>query len=43
VVDVNEIITKNNITDLCTLKILHGIAIFKNMKMNSFTSKIYFF
>jgi hypothetical protein len=40
VVDVDEIIAKNNITDLCTLKILHDIAISKNMKMNSYAPKV---
>jgi hypothetical protein len=40
VVDVDEIITRNNIIDLCTLEILHDIVISKNMKMNSFTPKI---
>jgi hypothetical protein len=29
VVDVDEIIVRNNITDLCTLEILHNIAIKK--------------
>jgi hypothetical protein len=42
VVDVNEIVARNNITDLCTLEILHDIAISKNMKMNSFASKVKF-
>jgi hypothetical protein len=40
VVDVDEIVVRNNITDLCTLEILHDIAISKNMKMNSFAPKI---
>jgi hypothetical protein len=40
VVDVNEIIARNNTTNLCTLEILHDIAISKNMKMNSFAPKI---
>jgi hypothetical protein len=43
VIDVDEIIAKNNITDLCTLEILHGIAISKNMKIDSFAPKVYFF
>jgi hypothetical protein len=42
VVDVDEIVARNNITDLCTLEILHDIAISKNMKMNSFASKVQF-
>jgi hypothetical protein len=33
VVDVDEIIARNNITDLCTLEIPHDIAISKNMKI----------
>jgi hypothetical protein len=40
VVDVDEIIARNNITDLCTLEILHDIAISKNMKMNSYAHKV---
>jgi hypothetical protein len=40
VVDVDEIITRNNITDLCTLEILHDIAISKNMKIDSFAPKV---
>jgi hypothetical protein len=40
VIDVDEIVTRNNITDLCTLEILHDIAISKNMKMNSFALKV---
>jgi hypothetical protein len=36
VVDVDEIVARNNITDLYTLEILHDIAISKIMKMNSF-------
>jgi hypothetical protein len=40
VVDVYEIIVRNNITDLCTLEILHDIVISKNIKMDSFASKI---
>jgi hypothetical protein len=42
VVDVDEIVAKNNITNLCTLEILHDIAISKNMKMDSFASKVHF-
>jgi hypothetical protein len=40
VVDVDEIVARNNITDLCTLEILHDIVISKNMKMNSYAPKI---
>jgi hypothetical protein len=40
VVDVNEIVVRNNITDLCTLEILHDIAISNNMKMDSFALKV---
>jgi hypothetical protein len=40
VVDVGEIVARNNITDLCILEILHDIAISKNMKMNSFAPKV---
>jgi hypothetical protein len=40
VVDVDEIVARNNITDLCTLEILHDIAISKNMKMDSFAPKV---
>jgi hypothetical protein len=40
VIDVDEIVARNNITDLCTLEILHDIAISKNMKMNSFVPKV---
>jgi hypothetical protein len=40
VVDVDEIVAKNNITDLYTLEILHDIAISKNMKMNSYAPKV---
>jgi hypothetical protein len=40
VLDVDEIVARNNITDLCTLKILHDIAISKNMKMDSFAPKV---
>jgi hypothetical protein len=39
-VDVDEIVARNNITDLCTLEILHDITISKNMKMDSFASKV---
>jgi hypothetical protein len=42
VVDVDEIVVRNNITDLCTLEILHDIAISKNMKMDSFAPKVQF-
>jgi hypothetical protein len=42
VVDVDEIVARNNITNLCTLDILHDIVISKNMKMNSFTPKVQF-
>jgi hypothetical protein len=42
VVDVDEIVVRNNIIDLCTLEILHNIVIFKNMKMNSFAPKVQF-
>jgi hypothetical protein len=40
VVDVDEIVARNNITNLCTLEILHDIAISKNMKMNSYAPKV---
>jgi hypothetical protein len=40
VVDIDEIIARNNITDLCTLEILHDIAISKNMKIDSFAPKV---
>jgi hypothetical protein len=40
VVDVDEIVARNNITDLCTLEILHDIIIFKNMKMDLFAPKV---
>jgi hypothetical protein len=40
VIDVDEIVARNNITDLCTLKILHDIVISKNMKMDSFAPKV---
>jgi hypothetical protein len=39
-VDADEIVTRNNITDLCTLEILHDIVISKNMKMDSFAPKV---
>jgi mRNA-degrading endonuclease YafQ of YafQ-DinJ toxin-antitoxin module len=39
-VDVDEIIVGNNITDLCALEILHDIVISKNMKMDSFAPKV---
>jgi hypothetical protein len=42
VVDVDEIVARNNIIDLCTLEILHDIVISKNMKMNSFAPKVQF-
>jgi hypothetical protein len=42
VIDVDEIVAKNNITDLYTLEILHDIIISKNMKMSSFAPKIQF-
>jgi hypothetical protein len=42
VVDVDEIIARNNITDLSTLEILHDIVISKNMKMDSFAPKVQF-
>jgi hypothetical protein len=41
-VDVDDIVARHNITDLCTLKILRDIAIYKNMKMNSFAPKVQF-
>jgi hypothetical protein len=40
VVDIDEIVAKNNIIDLCTLKILHDIVISKNIKIDSFSSKV---
>jgi hypothetical protein len=40
VVDVDKIVARKNITDLCILEILHDIAISKNMKMNSFAPKV---
>jgi hypothetical protein len=42
VVNVDEIVARNNITDLCTLEILHDVAISKNMKMDSFAPKVQF-
>jgi hypothetical protein len=42
-VDVDEIVARNNITGLCTLEILHDIVLSKNMKMNSFAPKVQFF
>jgi hypothetical protein len=41
-VDVDEIVARNNITDLCILEILHDIAISMNVKMDSFAPKIQF-
>jgi hypothetical protein len=38
--DVNEIVVTNDITDLCTLEILHDIIISKNIKMDSFEPKV---
>jgi hypothetical protein len=38
--DVDEIVVRNNIIDLCTLEILRDITISKNMKMDSFAPKI---
>jgi hypothetical protein len=40
VVDVDEIVARNNITNLCTLEILHDIIISKNMKIDSFAPKV---
>jgi gag-polypeptide of LTR copia-type len=40
VIDVDKIVARNNITDLCTLEILHDIVISKNMKMDSFAPKV---
>jgi hypothetical protein len=40
VVDVDEIVARNNITNLCTLEILHDIVISKNMKIDSFAPKV---
>jgi hypothetical protein len=42
VVDVDKIVVRNNTTYLCTLEILHDIVVFKNMKIDSFASKIQF-
>jgi hypothetical protein len=42
VVDVDEIVARNNITDLCTLEILHDIVISNNIKMDSFAPKVQF-
>jgi hypothetical protein len=42
VVDIDEIVARNNNTELCTLEILHDIAISKNMKMDSFAPKVQF-
>jgi hypothetical protein len=42
-IDVDEIIIRNNITDLNILKILHDIAKSKNMKMDSFAPKVHYF
>jgi hypothetical protein len=39
-VDVDEIVARNNITELCALEILHDIVISKNMKMDSFAPKV---
>jgi hypothetical protein len=43
IVDVDEIVERNNITDLYTLEILHDIVISKNMKMDSFAPKVQFY
>jgi hypothetical protein len=40
IVDVDEIIARNNITNLCKLEILHDIVLSKNMKMNPFVHKV---
>jgi hypothetical protein len=40
VIDVDEIIARNNIIDLCTLEILHDIIILKNMKIDSFAYNV---
>jgi hypothetical protein len=40
VVDVDEIVERNNITDLCTIEILYDITISKNMKMDLFAPKV---
>jgi hypothetical protein len=42
VMDVDEIVARNNIINLCTLDILHDFVISKNMKMDSFASKVQF-
>jgi hypothetical protein len=42
VVDIDEIVARNIITDLCTLEILHDIVISKNMKIHSFAPKVQF-
>jgi hypothetical protein len=36
----SPVVAKNNITDLCTLKIIHDIVISKNMKIDSFALKV---
>jgi hypothetical protein len=40
VIDIDEIVARNNITDLCTLEILHDIVISKIMKMDLFAPKV---
>jgi hypothetical protein len=40
VVDVDEIVARNNITNLYTLEILHDIVISKNMNMGSSAPKV---
>jgi hypothetical protein len=41
VVDVDEIVVRNNIIDLCTLEIIHDIVISKKkIKMDSFAPKV---
>jgi hypothetical protein len=40
VIDVDEIIARNNIINLCTLEILYDITISKNMKIDSLAHKI---
>jgi hypothetical protein len=40
VMDVDEIVTKIVIIDLCTLEILHDITTSKNMKIDSFPPKV---
>jgi hypothetical protein len=42
VVDVAEVVARNNIIVLCTLEILHDIVISKNMKIDSFAPKVQF-